>query len=357
MKRISLIFGLIILTSFATYSQVIDVVTELNSPWGLVINNDKLYISESGSNKVLEFDMTSENTIDFVTSVERPFGLLQRNNDLLIAEHEGFKISTKDLTLSPSTASDFIIFQMSSFDELWGMELSQDQNTLFISETGGRVYKADLTQTNPVPELFWENIDGTTIDLALNGDDLYISESESENGLGRILKIDVSEVNPTATEVVTDLFFPIGLEIVGTNLFFTNYNEQGNGTDTLNSINLSQANPEVITILNNLDTPRYITYADGELYISQNNKVSKIPLGQLGIDDLNASLDFKIYPNPTKDIINLSNMGFNTNFEIYDVLGNRISSGSLTRNIDVSSFSSGIYFLKIQETVNQFIKI
>ncbi len=54
--------------------------------------------------------------------------------------------------------------------------------------------------------------------------------------------------------------------------------------------------------------------------------------------------DIKIYPNPTTDFISLSNLNFNNEFEIYDILGNRISNGNLTEEIDVTNLSAGIYF-------------
>lgn len=357
MKKTLLVFSLILLINFDIYSQVTDVVTNLSSPRGLVIHNGKLYISESGNNKVLEFDLTTENTVDFITSLVIPIGLLQKGNDLLIAENNGFKVSAKGLTLPPSTATDFVTFQTPPFVEPWGIELSQDQNTLYISEVGGRIYKADLTQTNPTPELIWQNTDGTTIDLALNGNDLYISESENQTGqLGRILKIDVTDVNPTPIEVVTNLYFPIGLEIIGTELFFTNWTEPANGSDTLNKIDLNETNPQVTTVLASLNFPAYLTYFNNELYISQSDKVSKIPEAQLGIDKLNGILNFKVYPNPVTDYISLTNPDFNVQFEIYDVRGNRLSRGDISNKIDVTNLNAGIYFLKIEQTINRFIK-
>lgn len=357
MNRKLLFLSLILLINFDLNSQVTDVVTNLSSPRGLVIDNGKLYISELGTNKILEFDLTTDNTNDFITNLVLPIGLVQRSNDLLIAENNGFKISRKDLTLPPSNATDYVTFQTPPFVEPWGIELSQDQNTLYISEVGGRVYKADLTQTNPMPEIIWQNTDGTTIDLALNGNDLYISESENQTGqLGRIIKIDVTDNNPTPIEVVTNLYFPLGLEIIGSELFFTNWTETANGTDTLNKIDLTLTNPQVTTVLSSLNFPTYLTYSNNELYISQNDKVSKIPDAQLRVDELNANLDFKIYPNPVVDFIKLINPQFNHQYEIYDLLGNRLANGNIEEKIDIRNLSAGIYFLKVEETIKRFIK-
>ena len=357
MIRKLLFFNLILFINFNSYSQVKDVVTNLSLPRGLVVNNGKLYISESLTDKVLEFDLNTENTIDFATSVIHPIGLLRRGNNLLIAENNGFKISKKELTASQTTAVDFVTFPR-SFVEAWGIALSKDQNTLYISEIQGEIYKADLTQTNPIADLIWTNEQGTTIDLALNGNDLYISEAESRiSGLSsRILKIDITSENPTPIDVVTDLNIPIGLEIVGTELFFTDSNDLANGTDMLKKIDLTESNPEVITILDNLNGPTYLTYSNGELYISQENKVSKISLATLGINELNTDVDFKIYPNPTTNFINLININLKGKFEIFDMLGNRVSNGNLIEKIDVRNLSSGTYFLKIEQTINRFVK-
>lgn len=357
MKRTLLVLCLMFLVNSDIYSQVTDVLTNLSQPQGLVVNGSKLYIAEAGTNKVIELELNTGNTIDFVTSLIAPIGLIQRGNDLLIAENDGAKVSIKDLTLPPSTATDYVNFNTGI--EPWGVELTPDQNTLYISVVSGEVYKVDLTQTNLMPELIWEyeNGDGTAIDLALNGNDLYISQSESESG-GKILKIDVTESNPVAEEIVSNLFFPVGIEIIGSTLFFIDWTNQATGIDTLNKIDLNESNPQVTTILNNLNFPTYLTYsiATDELYISQSDRVSKIPGSLLGIDDQNLNSKFRIYPNPSTNYINISNLNFNGDFEIYDVLGNILFTGEITEKIDVTNLSSGIYFIKIEQTTKKFIK-
>ncbi len=127
-----LVITLILLINFQGNSQVTDVITNLSSPAGIVINNGKLYVAERENNKVIEFDLLTENSTDFVTALALPTGLIKRADDLLIAEHNGFKISKKDVTLSPSEASDYIMFQTPPFVEPWGIVISEDQNTLYI---------------------------------------------------------------------------------------------------------------------------------------------------------------------------------------------------------------------------------
>jgi hypothetical protein len=78
------------------------------------------------------------------------------------------------------------------------------------------------------------------------------------------------------------LYFALGLEIIGTELFFTNWTEPAHGTDTFNKIDLNETNPEVTTVRTSLNFAAYLTYSNNDLYISKkNDKVSKILEAQL----------------------------------------------------------------------------
>ena len=80
----------------------------------------------------------------------------------------------------------------------------------------------------------------------------------------------------------------------------------------------------------------------------------------LGLND-NELTSINIFPNPAKDVLNIKGLNAeNLDLSIYNVLGKEIISSSLNSNnsIDVSSFQSGMYFLKfkgINETY-KFIK-
>ncbi len=91
-------------------------------------------------------------------------------------------------------------------------------------------------------------------------------------------------------------------------------------------------------------------------------------LGQLGISELFSANDFQVYPNPTNDIITLKffqDLKSETiNYQLYDVSGKLLKSDNLTvtnqenLTIDLSTFNTGIYFLKIQiESFSQELKV
>ena len=82
-------------------------------------------------------------------------------------------------------------------------------------------------------------------------------------------------------------------------------------------------------------------------------------LETLSISDFDVTL-VKIYPNPTKDVLNFE--GFNTasiEVAIYDILGKKVLNKSLNTNqtLDVSQLVSGIYSITVNGTfASKFIK-
>lgn len=68
--------------------------------------------------------------------------------------------------------------------------------------------------------------------------------------------------------------------------------------------------------------------------------------------DLNAGNKFNIYPNPSQNNINisLSEIDLNTEIKVYNSSGQLIlvtKAESLVTNIDVSAFSKGVYYVRI----------
>ena len=79
-----------------------------------------------------------------------------------------------------------------------------------------------------------------------------------------------------------------------------------------------------------------------------------------GIDEINDE-DVAIYPNPSKGILFVKtchNASLNSEYRIINILGKTISSGKITsenQKVDVSSFSEGIYLLKIDDQIVKFV--
>ncbi|WP_299123102.1 T9SS type A sorting domain-containing protein [uncultured Winogradskyella sp.] len=73
----------------------------------------------------------------------------------------------------------------------------------------------------------------------------------------------------------------------------------------------------------------------------------------LSIDDVSLENLIGFYPNPVRDDLNisLSNINEDIDYQIFNTLGQNVSSGNLASNkthvIDMSSFQGGIYFVKL----------
>ncbi|PIF45790.1 putative secreted protein (Por secretion system target) [Chryseobacterium sp. 52] len=66
--------------------------------------------------------------------------------------------------------------------------------------------------------------------------------------------------------------------------------------------------------------------------------------------------DIKIYPNPVKDVLNISNTT-SEDYKIFDMTGKVISSGKLERgSVNVSKLIKGAYIIQIGEITKRFIK-
>lgn len=76
--------------------------------------------------------------------------------------------------------------------------------------------------------------------------------------------------------------------------------------------------------------------------------------GEVGTKDL--ITDVKLYPNPVKDILYISNTTAE-DYKIFDMGGKLINSGKLERgSVNVSSLIKGAYMIQIGETSKRFIK-
>lgn len=97
--------------------------------------------------------------------------------------------------------------------------------------------------------------------------------------------------------------------------------------------------------------------------------VYKRKLSDFGIlssveDNLTTGSEFSIFPNPTQKLLNVQldkEISNSTKLCIYDLLGNKISEstfqfGTKECIVDLEKLQSGMYFIKINDNVNSFIK-
>ena|SRR3990172_11664508 len=68
------------------------------------------------------------------------------------------------------------------------------------------------------------------------------------------------------------------------------------------------------------------------------------------VNELSNSFNISVFPNPSNGIFTLQSAEEITSVEIYNVLGEKVWSGSEQIEIDLSAQSKGIYFVKVLST-------
>jgi hypothetical protein len=80
----------------------------------------------------------------------------------------------------------------------------------------------------------------------------------------------------------------------------------------------------------------------------------------LGISDIELSSNkLYIYPNPSRNFIQISGLTISQNYKFYNILGTEISNGTISddKKIDIQNFTNGLYFLKLDNAnAIKFIK-
>ena len=76
----------------------------------------------------------------------------------------------------------------------------------------------------------------------------------------------------------------------------------------------------------------------------------------LGLDSV-SNESFKLYPNPVEDHLYIQSSDTTIkNIDIYNIVGKRIYSSSSENRLDMSSYSAGIYFVKINNSTFKIVK-
>lgn len=81
----------------------------------------------------------------------------------------------------------------------------------------------------------------------------------------------------------------------------------------------------------------------------------------LAVNEIQKNSEINIYPNPVSDILNISGISLETDFEIYNAIGQKVSLGkTLDKKINVQHLIKGVYFIQLKEKGNvqplKFIK-
>lgn len=112
-----------------------------------------------------------------------------------------------------------------------------------------------------------------------------------------------------------------------------------------------------VVILPNLDTTtaKIMVKANGNIFFDVSDANFIITKTDLAVNDINKA-SVQVYPNPVKDVLNVSNVAANASYEIMNVAGQVVTKGNLAEGkVSVNRLAKGVYFINIDNKGN-FVK-
>ena len=188
------------------------------------------------------------------------------------------------------------------------------------------------------------NTDYGSCSSTYSGGDIWFTVETPSSGH---FSIETSSDDGTVTDTVIAIYSgtcPSGLTFIECN--------DDNGPDTFSVLELNNQTPGQIFYI------RAWSLNDEE---KGTFKIRANELPTLGTDDVLAHT-FKMYPNPTKDVVNLKfNHTHNSKIDvtIYNIHGKLVKTFSKILDgypLDVSSLYSGIYFVRVNDGINELTK-
>jgi hypothetical protein len=278
----------------------------------LVLNGNADGHTSSTSDNADAWDMTPNSTIqdDSGTDIDSPYRAIWYNSDLA----DWLAANCGDADEQPGSTSD----------GQWDYSAGLDQG---VKTRGVKLYEAcrRLYQVIAVTS-------GTEYTFTLD------SRSEAENVPTEVFILNteiISEDGLTSSSASVDGYFNI------TNDFNSSKSNATTNNFTTNTFDFTAS------------TSKIVIYVRAPLAVDSSNEVffdniSLVATATASTEDIFAA-NFSVYPNPAKNLINISSVKSIEKAEIFSSIGKRVVSTTSLKNnkIDVSSLAKGVYILKL----------
>ncbi|MHA7843654.1 MAG: T9SS type A sorting domain-containing protein [Winogradskyella sp.] len=348
-----ILFIIFLQLSTCLYAQIEDVVVGIFDGARIYLDGSNLFFSNGGRIDVVDLTDESNPTVSlFQEGFSFAAGMAIYNDEFYVAEFGQGRIVKFSLNeVNPD------IIEVTNTGLSPNVIVVHNDFLYYSDNNGGSIYKYDLNGDSNESELLVSGYTGV-VGLATKDDFLYFSVSI--NG-GIIYKIDLldPDANPIAL-VAGD--HPLGIKIYGDILYVADQD-----LDLILSFDTNEEPVQNIEILNPLigyiDSPSDIAIYGSYFYVLENDSLLRIPLSDLninlGINEFEEQKTFSIYPNPTTQYIQLTNIETQEEFIIYDVNGREVLKGVYEPNtqINVNNLESGLYYIKLKgkSCVHRFV--
>ena len=222
----------------------------------------------------------------------------------------------------------------------------------------------------------WENAthNGTTVEQTVNTITVTFTVSSSEvlladgGGYGGTSGFVVlSENNLTDTSATLTFSSPVNIQsLFALHAYFNNPSADwtftptgGNNSNVVVHIPYTSTSTNGVTVTLNWAEITQITVTSSSVVegFAFDNIISVIELSTQEFENLNSKI--KLFPNPSTEYIQLSNLTKTENYKIYNTIGTEIIKGAISNGeiIDIRILTTGLYFLKLENgNTIKFIK-
>lgn len=196
-------------------------------------------------------------------------------------------------------------------------------------------------------EVFYTEVEGRVINPSVYNNELYYQIENQTNPTyhRKIYKIDVTSSNPQKVLVSNSTIGMLQSSHIAGDYLYLGYEI----TNSIARFDLSDNNlpltPEII--LNGLTRPVLgIANVGSTLYYSGEPNIWSYEDSALSTDEYKEDTT-TIYPNPSKDIVYIKNNRFHS-YEIYSLNGTSIKKGEVIDQINISDLATGVYLLSLK---------
>ena len=363
------LFCFLFITPVISFSQIIfDVdleqiaVGDVNGPEAIAFDDNGLMYTANEDGRIIVLNSDGSNPLDYAQTGGRPLGLkFDSNGNLIVADaFQGLlSIDTAGQITVLTTGFGGLPFMLT--DDL---DIGSD-GTIYFSDASSVNFLGNHTndwgQPNGRLLSYNPNTDSTNLLLdnlyfangvALSQDESYLLVNES--AVNHVRRYWLTGPNAGQTDVFSNVNqfqgIPDNVTHNDDSLFWV--------ATFFGPVIALDNNGQIVYQLNfdsNLFTENTsaIQYND-TLYLGtlHDSLIGKIPIPTQILlsnsDNLSKQFDFYIYPNPTKEKINISINNFNGNIKtkVYDIIGN-ILNESNESSISLANYPNGIYLLKV----------
>ncbi|AZI39499.1 T9SS type A sorting domain-containing protein [Epilithonimonas vandammei] len=202
----------------------------------------------------------------------------------------------------------------------------------------------NIQLTPPFDDLIWgtsfsQTVSGVTATATTSSGNIYADNSHGFGGASGKFVFTLED----NTSLTISFSSPVNI----TSIYIVNL--QGNQLGTV-TVTPTGGNNSIVTHVETNNGFNYTMNWEGitSFKVENSNGLSKEAIdtiqftaSSLGVND-NVKSVSKIYPNPTKDIINFSE---ESNAEVYDTSGKKLASFNNVKSADLSKYAKGVYII------------